>query len=89
MPWLVQGATTVALLVARPGAVPGWLVAVDAVLAAGPVAITALVAVPLHRRLRDGLDQKLVSALLRANLVRTVAWTAGVVTAGAMVILTR
>ncbi|MCC5021401.1 MAG: 7-cyano-7-deazaguanine synthase QueC [Candidatus Synoicihabitans palmerolidicus] len=36
---------------------------------------TALVQVPLHRRLGDGFEAKLVSRLVTSNWVRTAAWT--------------
>lgn len=41
---------------------------------------TALIQVPLHRRLeRDGLDLAVVQRLVRSNWIRTGAWTARVV----------
>lgn len=89
VPWVMQGVTTVALVVQRPGGVPLWLLAVDALLAAAPVVVTAAVAVPLHRRLAAGPDLGMVDALLRANLARCVCWTAGIVSGGAIVVLAR
>ena len=59
----------------------------DALLAAAPVAVTAAVAVPLHRRLGAEPDRRLIDALLRANLIRTVAWTVAIGTGAAMVTL--
>jgi hypothetical protein len=67
-PWLAQG-IAVAVLTLALGA-PG---AVLAALALAGVALTVLGAVPEHRRLTAGGDLR---RLLRANLLRTLAWTA-------------
>ncbi len=71
----------------------GWLVvtrASDPVawIGAGLVALiwgsTFLVQVPLHARLEGGLDEDAISRLVRSNWIRTVAWTARVPVAFAL-----
>lgn len=87
LPWLVQGVSTVALLIDPPTG--GFVVvAVLAALALATVVATVAVAVPAHGRLAADRDQVPVDLprLLRANLVRTLAWT--VATAPAAVALT-
>ena len=74
VPWLAQGVSTAALLLAPP---PGGVVAAGmlAALALTTVGATVAVAVPAHGRLAavaGGVD---LVVLLRANLVRTLAWT--------------
>lgn len=73
LPWLVQGVSTVALLL---GGVTAPVVAL-AVLAAATVVLTVAGAVPAHARLA-ARDPAALRALLRANLWRTLAWTAAV-----------
>lgn len=67
-PWLAQGVVVVLLTLAT--GVPG---AVLAALALAGVALTVLGAVPEHQRLGPGDDLR---RLLRANLARTLVWTA-------------
>lgn len=85
VPWAAQGISTVALLIAPP---PGGLLAaaVLAVLALCTVVATVVVAVPAHRRLGEGPDRDgaLVTTLLRANVVRALAWTASAALAAAL-----
>jgi hypothetical protein len=68
---------------------PSWLGGLQALLLAVAWAATFLVAVPCHRRLGGaGCEPPVLRRLLRANAVRTAAWTlvagisAGVVLAG-------
>ena len=79
IPWAVQGVSTIGLLLAPPP--DRWpAVLVLAALAAATVASTVLVAVPAHRRLgharRGEVPSRDLAVLLRANLARTLAWTA-------------
>ena len=79
VPWAVQGVSTIGLLLAPPP--DRWAaVLVLAALAAATVASTVLVAVPAHRRLgharRGEVPSRDLAVLLRANLARTLAWTA-------------
>ncbi len=63
------------LVVGRPQGVGVWVAVVATVLAAVVVGVTAVVAVPLHRRLSAGWSADAHRALLRADLVRTLAAT--------------
>jgi len=84
LPWLAQGISTAALLLARPG---GLLpVGVLAALAVITVATTVVTAVPAHGRLAAAREPADVTLLLRANLVRTLAWTGSTVLAAALLI---
>lgn len=74
-PWLVQGVSTAALLLASP-----WEFAALAVLAAAGVALTVVGAVPAHDRLDADRDLR---RLLRANLFRSLVWTVATVVATA------
>jgi hypothetical protein len=74
LPWLAQGVSTVALLL---GGVTVPVVAL-AVLAAATVVLTVAGAVPAHARLATR-DPRTLRTLLRANLWRTLAWTASAV----------
>lgn len=67
LPWIGQGVSVAALLLAAPAEF-GAL----GVLAAVGVALTVFAAVPAHGR----LDDRDLRPLLRANLLRTLAWTA-------------
>lgn len=81
LPWLAQGVSTAALLIAPPAGRGAWVV-VLAVLAAVTVVVTGAAAVPAHGRLGRGADRRSeIRRLLRANLVRTVAWTGSAVVA--------
>jgi hypothetical protein len=80
LPWAGQGISTAALLL-RPGHLVVHLVhLVLAALALVTVVSTIAVAVPAHNRLAaldPGIDSsRTLAVLLRANLVRTLAWTA-------------
>ena len=72
-PWLLQGVSAGALLLASP---TGF--AALGVLAAAGVALTVLGAVPAHTALDADRDLR---PLLRANLARTLVWTAATVLA--------
>ncbi len=86
-PWAVQGVTCAVLLVWRPDGVPFWLAALAGVCGAATVAVTVGISVPCHQRLSAGYDDAVLDRLVRTNWYRTVAWTAGGVVAGAMVLL--
>jgi hypothetical protein len=83
VPWVAQAASTVALLLEPPG---GRLVAavVLAVLAVVTVAATVAVAVPAHDQLTATHHDADLTVLLRANLVRTLAWTGSTAVAAAL-----
>jgi hypothetical protein len=81
-PWLVQAVSTVALLV-LPGHRPAGVVL--GALGLVTVAATVLAAVPAHDRLDAG-DAAALAPLLRSNLVRTLAWSAGTALAAVLVV---
>lgn len=72
-----QGATTLLLLVLRPAAVPLLPVLAGAASLAVVLGVTALLAVPLHRRLDRGWDPAAHRRLLRVDGVRVAAATLG------------
>jgi len=74
-PWLVQGVSAAALLLAAP-----WEFAALGGLAAAGVALTVCAAVPAHGGLHADRD---LSRLLRANLLRSAVWTIATVVAAA------
>ena len=80
LPWLAQGVSTAALLFTAAGPATAAL----AVLAVVTVVATVAAAVPAHGRLAAA-DRTHVTVLLRANLVRTLAWTGSTVLAAALV----
>ena len=85
VPWLVQGVSTVALLLV-PAAGGRLAAAVLAGLALVTVVATVADALPAHRRLTAAPAAPDVAALLRANLVRTLAWTVSTVLATALLL---
>jgi hypothetical protein len=85
LPWLAQGVSTGALLLAPPrgGLLAAGLLAALAVIT---VAATVVSAVPAHGRLAAAREPADVTLLLRANLVRTLAWSVATVLAAALLI---
>jgi len=84
VPWLVQGISTAALLISP--AVGGFgAAAALAALALVTVVSTVMSAVPAHGRLTP--EARDVTGLLRANLVRTLAWTGSTLLAAALLLL--
>ena len=85
LPWALQGGSSIALLLAPP---PGGRPAAVAltVLAVVTVVATSAVAVPAHNRLSARPDARDLAALLRANLVRTLAWTGSTALAAALLL---
>ncbi len=73
-PLMLAEAIAAAVLVAQPEA--GALEWIGAALVVFLWASTALVQVPLHRRLDAAFDARTVSLLVRTNWLRTLAWTA-------------
>ncbi len=76
-----QGLTTLLLLGLRPAGVPLLPVLAGAACLAVVLAVTALLAVPLHRHLDRGWDVAAHRRLLRVDGVRVAAATAGTVSA--------
>ena len=77
LPWAAQGVSTVALLDGHRTPPVHAL----AVLGLATVLLTVAGAVPAHGRLATHRDETLLRTLLRANLARTLAWTAATVIA--------
>lgn len=81
----VEGVTALVLLVERPATMSAGSAVAAAGLLGVALASTAIVQVPLHRRLAAGHDAEVAARLVRTNWVRTVAWTArGVVLAAVL-----
>ncbi len=78
--------TTAWLLVDRPDGVPLAAVLAAAGCLAVVLGVTALLAVPLHRRLGQGWDEGAHRRLLRVDSVRALAATAGTLVAGWVVL---
>lgn len=74
-PMLAELVSSFALLV-EPPAGETALTALGAVLAAAVWVLTFVAAVPAHRGLGDGFRHSAQDRLVRANLVRTLVWTA-------------
>jgi hypothetical protein len=81
-----QAVTTLWLLAARPEGTPLLPVLASGACFAAVLAVTALVAVPLHRRLDGAWDPRTHRSLCRADTVRTLAATAGTVAAAWLVL---
>ena len=75
-PMLVEGATAVWLVWARPEPVPGWVVWAGLALAAVNWVSTAAVQIPCHTQLAHGFAPAVHRRLVLTNWVRTAAWTA-------------
>lgn len=75
-PMLVEAATAVLLLFARPSDVPAVLAWAGAALLAVVWLSTALFQVPRHRTLGSGYDPEAHRLLVASNWVRTAAWSA-------------
>jgi hypothetical protein len=76
-----QLATTAVLLLHRPAGVPGLALLLGAGCLAAVLAVTALAAVPQHRRLGGGWDEAAYRRLLRADTARVVAASGSVAAA--------
>ena len=81
-----QAVTTTWLLADRPAGTPLALVLAAAVLYAALLLVTALVAVPLHRRLDAGWDPVAHRRLLRVDALRVALATAGALVALGLVL---
>jgi len=73
---LTELGTALALLVAPPPGLGRGLPFLGALLLALIWLSTALVQVPLHRRLSSGRDRPAIRRLVASNWLRTAAWTA-------------
>lgn len=87
LPAVVEIVTGAALVWTRPGEVGLWLVMVAGALLVAIWVVTALVQVPLHRRLGNGRDDAAIRQLVRRNWLRTGLWTARGVLVTAMLVV--
>lgn len=85
VPILGQLAVAAALLLTAPAA-SRWLVRVNLGLVVLALAVTGLVSVPLHDDLARGFSAATIDDLVQTNWVRTVAWTAQLAVAIALLI---
>ncbi len=81
-----QAVTTLWLLATRPAGTRLLPVLAGGACFAAALAVTALVAVPLHRRLDAGWDAAAHRALCRADTARALAASAGTLTAAWLVL---
>jgi hypothetical protein len=75
LPMTVDLSSSLALVAATPPGVSGGLAAAGAVAALVTWAATAGLAVPAHRRLGSGWNGGIGRRLVRANWIRTLAWS--------------
>lgn len=68
--------SSLALLAARPAAVPAWLAWAGAACALLTWGSTALIQVPQHGLLSGGYSAEAIAALVRGSWLRTAAWSA-------------
>lgn len=73
---LAEVATSLWLLESPPPRASPWLPWVGIALVVVVWVSTAVLQVPMHRRLERGWDERAHCFLVRSNWVRTVAWTA-------------
>jgi hypothetical protein len=87
LPWLAQGVSTVALLLAPPAGDLAAVIVLAALALAG-IVLTFAGAVPAHDRLGKQADGAgpLLARLMRVHLVRSMVWSASVVLAAVLLI---
>jgi len=74
LPWLIEGASAAALLLAADRGVRRSAV-IGAIAMAVVLVISGFWSAPAHAELADGFDPAVHSRLMTADLVRTIAWT--------------
>lgn len=82
---LVELGASLALLGFRPDQVPLWSAWAGVLLLAVIWLSTFFISVPYHSRLARGFSPHAVSALVRTNWIRTIAWTLRALLAMSMV----
>lgn len=82
---LLELATSVLLLVARPASVPMWAASVGLALVAVVWLSTIALQVPAHGRLVQGFSTEAHALLVQSNWIRTGAWSAHGLLCGWMV----
>lgn len=73
---LAEVAAALALIESPPPGAPAWLAWTGIALVLVVWVSTAVLQVPMHRRLERGWDERAHRFLVRSNWVRTFAWTA-------------
>ncbi len=84
LPMLIEGVSTLVLLVARPADVSLVLPWVGAALLAVALGSTLFLSVPLHARMAEAHSPEIGRRLVVTNWPRTIAWTARMVVCTAM-----
>lgn len=84
---LVEAVVAALLVFARPAAIPPALAWAGLALVAVIWLSTALLQVPAHARLSEGLDPDTVHRLVATNWIRTIAWSARAAIAAWMLML--
>ena len=84
LPMLVEGVTTLWLLVQRPDRVAVLLPWANAVLLAVALGSTVLLSVPLHAKMAQAHNDETGRRLVLTNWPRTIAWTARLALCGVM-----
>jgi hypothetical protein len=75
-PMLIEGVSTLALLVWRPDGVSWWLPWLSGVFLAVALGCTIFVSVPLHEKMAQNPDITVGRRLVVTNWPRTIAWSA-------------
>jgi hypothetical protein len=75
LPMLIEGVSTLVLLVARPDQVTWWLPWIGAILLAISLGSTVLLSVPLHQKMVDKPSAEIGVKLVATNWPRTMSWT--------------
>ena len=84
LPMLVEGVTTLWLLVQRPDRVAVLLPWANAVLLAVALGSTVLLSVPLHAKMAQAHNDETGRRLVLTNWPRTIAWTTRLALCGVM-----
>ena len=74
-PMLVELATAIGLLIARPAGVAAWMTYVGFAMVVLLWLSTAFMQVPQHRKLESGFDPAAHRLLVKSNWLRTVLWS--------------
>lgn len=87
-PWLIEGVTVLAVFALAPTGTIRALAVIGGLLEAAVIGVTIGSAIPAHASLSEGFNDSAHRRLLRANRIRTYAWTLRGVVALAVVFLT-
>jgi hypothetical protein len=76
LPMLIEGVSTLALLLWRPDGVSWWLPWLNGVFLAVALGCTIFLSVPLHEKMAKNPDSTVGHRLVVTNWPRTIAWSA-------------